>query len=94
MVQSGVMLTDNLEIAGRFAQSMPVGPDGPMERDPAWRLANEVTGVASWYFHGHDLKVQADYTYLFSDHFDAAPVAGDPLGGVAHQFRLQLAATL
>jgi hypothetical protein len=31
----------------------------------------EVTPFANWYVHGHDLKVQADYTCLSTETADA-----------------------
>ncbi len=70
----------NLDIAARFGMLDPIG-DAASTGFPTRR---ELGGAVGWYFHGHQLKLQADYFHLWSD--DIA-VAED-------RVRLQLSASL
>lgn len=82
--QLGAMLTDRVELVGRWEQL--VAWDG--NTDPALlrqvaRTGRQFVGGANLYLNGHLLKLQADYSYLFGD---------DP-SGHQHLVRLQLDAT-
>jgi hypothetical protein len=68
------MLTEHLQIAGRYSHLAPL-----KQTDPGFRNQNELGGSTSWYFREHALKLQADYFYLFGS---------DPEIG-RHQFRVQ-----
>jgi hypothetical protein len=74
-VQAGQMLTDHVEVTGRYGQLVPLSGNG----DPNLVEAHELGGGVSYYVSQHDLKVQGDYFYLPSDGFDDG----------AHQGRLQ-----
>ena len=55
-IQAGYFLIpSHLELAGRYSYLDP-------NRDVSNDLWVETTGAASWYFNGHNLKVQADYS--------------------------------
>jgi len=72
--QSGYMLTEKLEVAARHGELYPLGGLTAIQ-------VSRETGVASsYYFHRHDLKVQADYFYLWNDR----------LAGGVHEIRVQL----
>lgn len=71
--QAGYMVTDHLEVAGRYGDLMPIG-------ESALTRQREAGGGLSWYFDGHDLKLQSDYFFLF----------GDQLADGQHQARVQL----
>lgn len=55
-LQAGHMITDHLEITGRYSRLTP--RDGT---DPALLRAKEVGGGAGYYVREHNLKVQGDY---------------------------------
>jgi phosphate-selective porin OprO and OprP len=71
--QAGYMLTDHLEVSGRYGELRP------LRRLSAVAFERETGGGLSWYFFGHDLKVQTDYFYLW----------GKELSEGDHQVRLQ-----
>lgn len=84
--QAGYMLTDHFEVAGRYSQlfsrkgtdpdfAEDIHGDGESEHG----IGHEVVGGLSWYVEGHNLKLQADYAYLFGD-------AGD---NGTHEVRVQ-----
>lgn len=73
-VQAGYMFTDHFEAAARWSQLLPIA-----ETDPRLHTEHELGSALSWYFHGHTLKLQGDYFYLWNDNFDAG----------RHQARLQ-----
>jgi hypothetical protein len=79
-LQAGYMLTEQLEVAGRWSQLLPLDVQG---NEPKLVALNEAGGGLSWYLHGHALKVQGDYFYLFND----------PATPGRHQVRLQLQAS-
>ena len=57
-------------IPARLEAGLRVGgldPDAAREMD----RVREVTPFATWYVHGHDLKLQADYTFLSTETADA-----------------------
>jgi hypothetical protein len=71
--QAGYFVTDSLELTGRYSDLRPRNGT-----DPDLVRVQELGGGTSWYIEKHDLKLQADYFYLF----------GDAAG--RHQARLQL----
>jgi hypothetical protein len=73
-LQLSQMLTEHLQIAGRYSHLAPL-----KQTDPGFRSQNELGGSTSWYFKEHALKLQADYFYLFGS---------DPEIG-RHQLRVQ-----
>lgn len=77
--QAGYMFTDQFEAAGRYSQLYSLkGTDPDFIADVAAEN-REVIGGLSWYAHGHNLKIQADYAYLF----------GDDAGEGTHEVRVQ-----
>lgn len=54
------VLPRRLEVAGRYSV---VNPDKDVEHD----LTQEISGAVSYFFAGHDLKVQADYSRLLTE---------------------------
>jgi hypothetical protein len=73
-VQASQMLTQNLQIAGRYGHMAPL-----RRTDPALRAQDELGGAVSFYFVEHALKLQADYFWLF----------GPESGAGRHQVRVQ-----
>lgn len=71
--QAGYLVTDEVEVVARWGELRPLGRS-------AVQLQRETGGGVNWYVHGHDLKLQADYFYLWS----ARLADGD------HQARVQL----
>jgi hypothetical protein len=55
LAQAGVMITDEVEVAGRYAQQYA------MSNSPQGLDRTEFGGGASYYFYGHPFKLQADY---------------------------------
>lgn len=75
LLQSGYMLTNHLEVAGRIGELVPW-----KDTDPKLRRQHELATAVSWYFLRHDVKLQADYAYFFGD----KPDKGN------HQVRVQV----
>ncbi|MEQ1568520.1 MAG: porin [Myxococcota bacterium] len=75
-VQAGQMLTEHVELVARYGDLVPAPGT-----DPEFVRARELGGGPSYYFDGHNLKLQADYFYL---------PTGDSFDGGAHQVRTQL----
>src|SRR5690606_35208803 len=71
--QAGYMLTDEVEVTARWGELRPHGRS-------AVSLVRELGAGLNWYVHGHDLKLQGDYFYLWPARLDD----GD------HQVRVQL----
>jgi hypothetical protein len=63
--QAGQMVSENVEVAGRYSHLVPL--EGT---DPELADAQEVGGGASWFLHGHAMKVQTDYFYHTGETFD------------------------
>lgn len=90
--QAGYVFKKNFEIAGRVSQeflggqgagSSPTTANAPGARP---NNKNEFTGAFSYYIFQHDLKVQADYSYLTTQQ-------NAQIGALAdHRFRLQMQA--
>lgn len=70
----------NLDIAARFSMLEPIG-DADSTSFPTRR---ELGIGVGWYFHGHELKLQADYFHLWSEDIAMAE----------DRVRLQLSASL
>jgi hypothetical protein len=60
--QGGYLFTDQLEVVGRYSALHPLGVS-------AVHTSREVALGINYYVQRHDLKVQADYAYLFGDVF-------------------------
>jgi hypothetical protein len=60
-VQAGLMLTDHLEIAGRYGQMKALGKTDPKLEQLIAQSGHEATGGLNYYFNQHFLKVQADF---------------------------------
>jgi hypothetical protein len=73
-VQSGLMVTEHVEVVGRWGELRP------LRRLSAVTLQRETGGGVNLYLHGHDLKFQTDYFYLW----------GDRLAEGDHQVRAQV----
>ncbi|MCO5165957.1 MAG: OprO/OprP family phosphate-selective porin [Planctomycetes bacterium] len=71
--QAGYLVTDEVEVVARWGELRPLGRS-------AVRLQRETGGGINWYVSGHDLKLQADYFYLW----------GERLADGDHQVRVQL----
>ena len=74
--QVGQMLNAHFEVTGRFGYVTPHD-----SVDPTFAANYELGGALSYYFMGHDLKVQADYFNLGAELFAADS---------EHQARLQM----
>lgn len=68
-VQAGYMLTDQFEVAGRYSQLLSLKGTDQDFVDDVLAQGHELIGGLSWYAQGHNLKIQADYAYLFGDVF-------------------------
>lgn len=79
-VQAGVMVYEGLELGARYSDLRPLPVLLAQDRDPSLVLRRELGGAASYYFSSHQLKLQADYFYLF----------GVAFGGGSHVARLQM----
>lgn len=55
-VQAGQMLSEHVEVSGRFSKLQPGD-----QTDPSFVAAREAGVGLSYYANGHDLKVQTDY---------------------------------
>ncbi len=73
--QAAYLVTRQLELAGRVGNIIPMGANSP-----GMLPSREVGTAVNLYAHGHELKLQGDYFYLF---------AADPRAGT-HQMRIQL----
>jgi hypothetical protein len=73
-VQVGYLPMEHLELTARYSEVRPLG-----EGDPALRRTRELGGGASWYFSGHNLKLQGDYFHL-----------SEPGAEGQHQLRVQM----
>lgn len=61
-VQSGYMLSEHFEIAGRYGDLHPLEPD-----IPTFRRTREVGAAFSWYSRRHDFKLQSDWFTLIQE---------------------------
>ncbi|RYE94798.1 MAG: porin [Myxococcales bacterium] len=61
-VQAGVMLTDHLEVVGRWDELRARPGTDPALATLVAQQGRQAVGGANYYVHGHALKVQADYT--------------------------------
>lgn len=80
--QAGYMLNDHFEVAGRYSRLLALDDtdaDYVDDIEGVGGIGHEIIGGLSWYAEGHNLKVQADYGYLF----------GDEMGDGAHHVRVQ-----
>lgn len=60
LVQSGMMLTDHLEIAGRWGQFKALGRTDPKLEQLIAQSGHELTFGVNYYFNHHFFKIQAD----------------------------------
>lgn len=65
LAQVGVMLTKQVEIAGRWDQLIAADKTDPALIKQAEEQGYEIGGGLNWYLNGHLFKVQADYAYQF-----------------------------
>ncbi len=65
----GMMLTDQLEVAGRWSQLYALNGTDPSMVDFVRQQGHELGGGLNFYLNGHYLKIQTDYFYLFGDTF-------------------------
>lgn len=72
-----------LEAWGRFEQMVPIGPTDPELIANVNARGHGVAGGINFYFNGHQLKAQLDWTHSFGDDFGRGP----------HTVRLQLDAS-
>lgn len=75
MLQTGYLLTRQIEFSIRYSEYRPKG-----NTDPNLIYSRERNFAISYYLNKHDLKLQADYAYL----------EGEVAKNGAHQFRAQL----
>lgn len=91
MLQVGYLFSNDvpIEIAARWAEVRPIGPDDGMGgMITALSPRREIVVGASWYPMRHDLKLQFDYSLLSGSTELNEAVMRDS----AHRFRLQLQA--
>jgi hypothetical protein len=60
LVQSGLMLTDHVEVAGRWGQFKALGKTDPALEKLISQSGHELTFGANYYFNHHFFKIQAD----------------------------------
>lgn len=65
IAQAGYMVTDKVEISGRWDQLFALGPTDPALQRTAQEQGNEAGVGVNYYLNGHLLKLQADYTIRF-----------------------------
>lgn len=82
-VQSGMMLTDHIELAGRYGRLKALGKTDPKLEQLISQAGHELTFGLNYYINGHMFKVQADAGLRWGKW-------GDPRDHVA---RLQVDAT-
>ena len=80
--QAGVMLTDHLEVVGRWDELRARSGTEPKLVSLVAAQGKQATGGVNYYAHGHALKFQADYTQAI-----------DPEGSTMRMARLQLDAS-
>jgi hypothetical protein len=69
IIQAGMMLTDKLEVVGRFSRILAIRPTDPALEKVANDQGNEFGTGLNCYLAGHRLKAQADYQYQFGTSF-------------------------
>lgn len=84
LVQVGQLVTRQVELVGRWSQLFAKDGTDPAYRKKVEESGRELVGGANLYLNGHQLKLQADYSYLFGDEGKSRP---------QHLARLQLDAT-
>jgi phosphate-selective porin OprO and OprP len=91
MLQVGYLFSSEvpIEIAARWAEVRPIGPDDGMGgMITALSPRREIVIGASWYPMRHDLKLQFDYSLLSS----STELNDAVMRDTAHRFRLQMQA--
>ena len=83
LVQSGMMLTDKLEVAGRWGHFRALGRTDPKLEQLIAQAGHELTFGANYYFNHHYFKLQADAGLRWGNWSDLRD----------HVVRLQLDAT-
>lgn len=73
-LQAGYGIGEHFEVAARWGEVRPL-----LENTSSLAVSRELGGALNWFFQRHELKLQADYFYLF----------GDDLGDGRHQIRVQ-----
>jgi hypothetical protein len=86
-VQSGIMVSDAVELVGRWDDLYAWPGTDPAFVDLIASRGRQVVAGLNVYLNGHALKVQADYSFVFGTHFDPATDPG------AHIARLQIDAS-
>lgn len=67
LVQAGFLVTDKLEVAGRYDELRPLGTTDPALVLSARGQGKELGGGLNYYLNGHYLKLQGDYVRRFGD---------------------------
>jgi hypothetical protein len=68
-VQGGYLLTENVEVVGRWDDLYALGDTDPKLVDQVAAQGRQVVGGVNVYLNGHALKVQSDVSYLFGEDF-------------------------
>ncbi|WP_373048863.1 porin [Vulgatibacter sp.] len=89
-VQAGQMIGPHWEIAARYTEQHTLDGASLDLRESLAEAGRELGGGVSWYLHGHQLKVQADYFRLWGTEVDGLDAIAFEDG--ANQVRLQLQA--
>jgi hypothetical protein len=88
-----MMLTDKLELAGRYDRLLALEDTDPALDRLAEEQGHEVGGGVNLYLNGHYLKFQADYAARFGREPACGADAGNCGAGTTHLARLQLDAS-
>lgn len=70
LLQAGMLVWEGLELWGRWEHLIADPATAPELVRRASELGHGLSAGANYYFHGHALKVQADWTCYFGDRFD------------------------
>lgn len=66
LVQAGFMVSDQVEISGRWGHLGTLGGDtDPALEETVRERGTELGLGSSWYLNGHKFKLQADYSYQY-----------------------------
>jgi hypothetical protein len=70
LVQAGVMVSDEVELSGRWDRLATLGGETDPTLEAAVRArGNELAIASTWYLNGHKFKLQADYSYQYGIDF-------------------------
>jgi phosphate-selective porin OprO/OprP len=83
ILQAGMLVWEGLEFWGRWGHTLAMGATDPALVSQVDATGHEVSAGVNYYFNGHSMKVQADWTHTFGDRFRTGP----------HLIRLQLDAS-